>query len=74
MFFARKQLVVYVYKLCARGELCVRCTSFARKRLIAYVVRLLRSRQVIAYVVHIFALEANYVTGSESPIVRSEIV
>ena len=49
----RKQLIAYVYNLCAWGDLCVRCTSFAHKRLIVYVVRRLRSKRLIAYVVRL---------------------
>ena len=56
----RKRLIAYLYDLCARGNLCVRCKSFAGKQLIAYVVRLLPSSQLIAYVVRLFALEETY--------------
>ena len=35
--FARKRLIAYVYDLCARGDLCVRCTSVRVKQLNAYV-------------------------------------
>ena len=35
--FARKRLIAYVYDLCARGDLCVRCTSVRVKRLTVFV-------------------------------------
>ena len=36
--FARKRLIAYVYDLCARGDLCVQCTSCACKA--TYCVRI----------------------------------
>ena len=39
-----KQLIAYVYDFCARGDLCVRSTSFARKQLMLQGISWLRRR------------------------------
>ena len=70
MTLACKRLIAYVYDLCARGDLCIRCTSFARKQLIAYVVRLSTLQETYCVRCTSFALWATYSSGSDRPIIQ----